>query len=414
VPELPEALAIDLSDPVRDPIWRHIYLPRGFRAIIETPDFVKLIGIRQLGPAWLAYPGATHTRYNHSLGVLETARRLLSSLAGRVALDFITEEGVRSFLAAALCHDVGHFPWAHSLKELPLVDHEVLTGRALREGALREAVGAAGADPERAAAIVDAELPGADRETRFYRGLLSGVLDPDKLDYLNRDAYFCGVPYGLQDVDFALSRLALAPGDRLAVDARGVMSVEAVLFSKYLMYRAVYWHRTVRSATAMVKKAVAGALASGRLVAGSLYGLDDAGFVRLAVALGGAEAALVERVVEGRPYRAVFDEPFDDLSPAAPILLDLAKRAAFEEELARRLSRATRRARPEDVVVDVPEPVSFETELPVVGDSREAGSVFGPDASKSFSRSLRRVRVLVRDGTEADEAAARAALDALP
>ncbi|MBN1243666.1 MAG: HD domain-containing protein [Spirochaetales bacterium] len=413
MPPIPAALAIDLSDPVRDPIWHHIYLPRGFRAVIEAPDFMKLAGIRQLGPAWLAYPGATHTRYSHSLGVLEMARRLLSSLAGRVELDFLTDEGVRSFLVASLCHDVGHFPWAHSLKELPLVDHEVLTGRALGEGELREAVLAAGADPDRAAAIVDSERGGADRETLFYRGLLSGVLDPDKLDYLNRDAYFCGVPYGLQDADFALSRLALAPGDRLAVDARGVMSVEAVLFSKYLMYRAVYWHRTVRSATAMVKKAVSGALAAGRLPAEGLYGLDDAGFVRLALSIGGAEAALVERVVEGRPYRAIFDEPFDADSPASPRLLDLARRAEFEEDLSRRLSTATRRMRPEDVVVDVPEPVSFETELPVVGDSREAGTVFGPDASKAFSRSLRRIRVLAREGDDGDEAAVRAALETL-
>jgi len=109
------------------------------------------------------------------------------------------------------------------------------------------------------AAIVDTHLPiQEDRETAFYRRLLSGVLDPDKLDYLNRDARYCGVPYGNQDVDFTFSRPIPHQERGIDIDSRLIANVEAVLFSKYLMYRSVYWHHSVRSATAMIKNPCTG------------------------------------------------------------------------------------------------------------------------------------------------------------
>jgi HD superfamily phosphohydrolase len=272
-----EHLNNDYTEAIRDPLWQNIYLTPGQKELVALPEFQKLAGIKQLGPAYLVYPGATHTRLNHSLGVFHTAKRIIRRIAVDERLPDLSLEGIKAFLAAALLHDLGHFPYTHSFKDLPLVDHEILTGRIiLNDGFRRVLKEKVGVEPETVAAIVDESLPVSDRdEITFFRRILSGVLDPDKLDYLNRDAFFCGVPYGIQDTDFFIDKIVPTP-EALALDEAGMGSVESLLFAKYQMYRSVYWHRTVRIATAMIKKAVLLGLAEGDLDKEKLYGLDDA------------------------------------------------------------------------------------------------------------------------------------------
>ncbi len=399
-------LSTGFDEALRDPVWGTILLSPGLAALAACPALVKLDGILQLGPAHLVYPGATHTRRAHSIGVCHAARRLLLALGEKGMIDFVSREGAASFLAAALCHDLGHFPFAHSLKELPLADHETLTGLAIREGRVRASVEASGADTEMAAAIVDADLPDrGSREIRFFRGLLSGVLDPDKLDYLNRDAFFCGVPYGIQDSDFILRRVAVDGADRLGVDGRGIMSIEGILFSKYLMYRSVYWHKSVRAATAMIKKAVVLALNEGVLAGPELYGLDDAGFFHLLASRDYSPFSLARDVREGRLFQAVLDIPFEPAKPAHAALLDLERRCRVEAEIAALLALKGRASGSLDVVIDIPEPVSFESDLPVIGHEggrdlpfTESATVFAPAVIAGFSNSLRRLRVFCRAG----------------
>jgi HD superfamily phosphohydrolase len=224
---------------------------------------------------------------------------------------------------------------------------------------------------------------------RLFRNLLSGVLDPDKLDYLNRDAWACGVPYGVQDVDFTLQHLGLDESGRPGVTERGVMAIEAVLFSKYQMYRAVYWHKSVRAATAMIKKAVVEALAAGMLVPDDLYGLDDHGFYALMDSKGRDRQGLIKAVFNGAILKSRFELPFDDANPAHRRAADLALRPGLEAEL-EELSGATQ------VVIDVPEPISFESDLPVIGSGSgfsAYATVFRPEVVDSFTRSLRVLRV---------------------
>jgi HD superfamily phosphohydrolase len=387
----------DFSIPIRDPIWKHVFLDEAFEAIVASPPFFKLSKIRQLGPAYLAYPGATHTRFAHSLGVFHLAKRMLRSLGERYELPFVTYTGARSFLVAALCHDLGHFPYAHSLKELPLKRHEALTAEILLHPPMRELAESAGADPEFAAAIADEGLVcrAADVvELAFYRSALSGVLDPDKLDYLNRDAYYCGVPYGTQDVDFAFQHLVAADAGELMIDARGAMSVEAVLFSKYLMYRSVYWNRTVRSATAMAKKSIGALLASGRLEPERLYGLDDEGFSSLVFALEDREARHARAALQGAAYPCALELPFDperhaDIEP-------LEGRERVEASLSKALSSSRDTA----VIVDLPERISFESDVAVSTDAgstvfSESGTVFTRVVVDGFVHSIRTLRVFV-------------------
>jgi hypothetical protein len=260
----------------------------------------------------------------------------------------------------------------------------------------------------------------ASGELLFYRRLLSGALDPDKLDYLNRDARYCGVPYGAQDVDFILSRLHPHPGRGVDIDSRGIPSVESILFSKYLMYRAVYWHHAVRSATAMIKKAVLGGLNEKLIAPEDLYELDDAGLFTLASASGDKARrlnppgkahrlfSLAEMVRNGRYFNVAAELPFN-MSPRRG-LRDIEKRPEYEENLAGELSRALgRRIPPEDLIIDIPEPVNFETGLFVRDENRyfgESSTAFKGEMVRALVDSLQIIRIFINPAHEIEEKSA--------
>jgi HD superfamily phosphohydrolase len=391
------ALSGGFTEPVRDALWGHIYLTPALAALAGSAPFMRLFRIFQLGPAYCVYPGATHTRASHSLGVYYLARRLARDLAGRGARDWMSVRGARSFLCAALLHDAGHFPYAHSLKELPLESHETLTGRLVRSQPLQSLAAAAGADPDFTAAIIDTSIAARseDRELLFYRKLLSGVLDPDKLDYLNRDARCCGVPYGAQDVDFVFSRLLAHPERGVDIDSRGIPSVESVLFSKYLMYRTVYWHRQVRSATAMIKKALLAGLRDRAISGEELYGLDDQGLFSLMDERKHPLFRLAACEKNGTHFAETASCPFDEKRHTR--LADVKNRFRCEEALAAELSRITGKIiDASDVIIDVPEPVSLESELFVRDENclfAQSSSVFRENHAEAFVASLRIVRI---------------------
>jgi HD superfamily phosphohydrolase len=412
------ALTQNFTEPVRDAVWGHIYLTPELEALTRTQAFMRLYRIAQLGPASLCYPGATHTRAAHSLGVYHLTRRLLTTLAGRGAANWTSACGLRSMLCAALLHDIGHFPYAHSLKELPLSEHETLGARLILTEPLKSMVAKTGADPELAAAIVMGESAQANfdknsgqicsdsgpssncnfnSELKFYRALLSGALDPDKLDYLNRDARYCGVPYGSQDVDYIISILYPHPERGVEIDSRGIAGVESLLFSKYLMYRSVYWHRSVRAATAMIKKALFAGFSDGVLKAEELYGLDDYGLFSLLASRKHPLFLLGERVRQGLLYTAVREEPFNSEKHSA--FETITKRGEYEEAFAKEFSCETgRKINASQVIIDVPERTNFETNLFVRDENLpfgESSSFFKSATVASFVKTLRIVRVYV-------------------
>jgi HD superfamily phosphohydrolase len=355
---------------------------------------MRLFRIFQLGPAYCAYPGATHTRASHSIGVYHLSRRLALSLAEKGAGGWMSSSGVRSFLCAALLHDLGHFPYTHSLQELPLESHEALTGKLIGTEPIKSLVAAAGADPEFTAAIVDTSIDSGDRELLFYRRLLSGVLDPDKLDYLNRDARYCGVPYGAQDVDFIFSRLLPHEDRGVDIDSRGIPNVESVLFSKYLMYRTVYWHRQVRSATAMIKKALLAGLRDKIIAGEDLYGLDDQSLFKLMEEKKHPLFRLAGDVKNGTLYVEAAAFPFDEAEHRN--LLDIGSRYLYEEALAAETARRTGKALDGGLIIDLPEPVSLESDLYVRDESctfSQSSSAFSESTVKAFVKSLRVVRI---------------------
>ncbi len=393
----------DFTEPVRDPIWQNIHLSPGLKAITTHESFQKLGRIKQLGPAFHVYPGATHTRLAHSFGVLMISRRILRQLLASDECIELSPESVRGFLCACLLHDLGHFPYAHSLKELPLKEHEALTGELILSDPLKSMLtNKAGADPETVAAIIDLSMSeGKSKEIPFFRNILSGVLDPDKLDYLTRDAFFCGVPYGMQDIDFIVSRIVPHPESGLAIEEQGVTAVENLLFSKYLMYRTVYWHKTVRIATAMIKKAVLMGMRAGAVVPTDLYGIDDEQFSRLFSKLYTVAAGLVDRVTHRNLYKMIFETNFDGSEQLHLKLTNVQSRLQFEQHLAKRLSKLCgMEVAEEQVIIDIPEPISFEVDLPILTGEGfvpfpKSGSVFTGPVVQGFTRALRKLRLIV-------------------
>jgi uncharacterized protein len=386
------SLTEDYTHPVRDVLWGHIYMTEEQAELTVCAPFIRLCRIFQLGPVYLTYPGATHTRASHSIGVYHLGRRLLLNLAERGASGWLTSEGVKSFLAACLLHDMGHFPYTHSLKELSLKSHEKLTGEIILKEPVKSLVGNTGADPLLTAAIIDNKMPNSEPELLFYRKLLSGALDPDKLDYLNRDARYCGVPYGSQDVDFVLSKILPNKERGADIDSRLIPNVEALLFSKYMMYRTVYWHHQVRAATAMVKKALINGLEDGQITGEDLYNLDDTGLFSL---LGGKNGnPLIESVKEGKIFATAAEISVNQVEISG--IKDIKARSRLEEQLAAELCKAGIQLTKNELIIDIPEPVSFETGLFVLDEDRifsESSSAFKTETVNSFIKTLYTVRI---------------------
>ncbi|MBN1648650.1 MAG: HD domain-containing protein [Spirochaetales bacterium] len=387
----------DYNRPVRDPLWKHIYLSEGLYKIIGTPVFQKLTRIKQLGPTYHVYPGATHTRFNHSLGVFHISWKIMSSLDLGSFPVRLSVEGIRGFLCASLLHDLGHFPYAHSLKELPLDEHEHLSASRILGTELKGIISdTIKADPAFTAAIIDQSVPDdGNDELVFFRNILSGVLDPDKLDYLNRDAFFCGVPYGIQDIDFVISKMRAHDKKGLAVTEQGLIGIENILFSKYMMYKTVYWHKAVRIATAMIKKAILLALSEKVIDISELYGITDEEFF-LRFSTGRYEAfRLIEAVNSRQLYKTAFEAKFLNTSKFHSAALCLTRRLEMERDIAADLGLER-----DEVIIDIPEPISFEVNVPVVYDGisvpfTETDTVFKGDVVKGFSSALRKVRIFV-------------------
>lgn len=264
---------------IRDPLWDTIRLDPTAVRIVDTAEFQRLRYIKQLGLAHLVYPGATHTRFDHALGVYHLTRTALRHLRERGGVAPEAWEGEELVPYAALLHDIGHFAYSHALEELETehvpAHHEEVSQRFFASPALRDALAPLGLTAsDRIAELIrgDGDIP--------LRGLVSGSLDLDKMEYLRRDARFCGVPYGEVDVSRLLQGLQLLEDPstgaiEVGVHEKAIASLESLLFAKYQMFRNVYWHHAVRSATALYKRIVEESVRGGLIDPEELIGPTD-------------------------------------------------------------------------------------------------------------------------------------------
>ena len=384
---------------IKDPLWQNILFTGELKALLENPDVEKLSRIKQNGPSYHIYPGAVHTRLNHSIGVYYLGREILLSISRkREDLPF-TKRGIMSFLVACLLHDIGHFPYAHSLKELPLREHEeIASDMIMNHPQLREDIEKTGADCYCVSSIIDKGMLTGDEETLLYRNILSGTLDPDKLDYLSRDGFFSGVPYGRQDTAFIISSLSLE-NNRLTLEREAISSVEQILFSKYMMYRTLYWHKGVRSATAMIKKAITRALREKTIMPEELYGLSDSEFVLLSLSRREKTEALnlVERVDHNKLLERKIDKEYDKGGKIELESSDFDRKEEMERNLYNRLKDKYPTLLDYEIIIDIPEPINFESHIALhdsdgaIREISEEDMIFDSHLSDIFQKSLRRV-----------------------
>jgi HD superfamily phosphohydrolase len=293
---------------IRDPLWNNIRVDAVARQLLDTPALQRLRYVRQLGLAHLVYPGATHSRFEHALGAYHLAKRTLHALAEAGALAGVAADEPAIVAATALLHDVGHYPFSHALEEIGVAHHEEVARDLITGGEaaaiLRKEYG--NDAPARVMALIQG------KSASPLQGLISGSLDLDKIDYLKRDAKMCGVPYGEIDEDrliFAIVLLADPTTGRTVtgVRAKALSALESLLFAKYQMYRNVYWHHAVRSATAMYKRLVEDALSAKELDAGSLVRYTDEGLLHALAA--SSVSALNEAIRMRRLFKRAFETP---------------------------------------------------------------------------------------------------------
>jgi HD superfamily phosphohydrolase len=345
---------------IKDSVHDHIEVRGVGAALLETPPIQRLRRITQLGTAPLVYPSATHTRFEHSLGVYDLTARAVESLG-------VPNRAARTVRAAAILHDVGHPPFSHSLE--PLL--EQYTGHSHDDVSHLIGTGEVGAvlerhsiDPDRVATLIS----GGGR----YGQLLAGDLDVDRMDYLSRDALHTGVPYGTIDIERLLRALQFDDGDLVLAEGN-VQTAESLLIARAIMNPTVYYHHVTRIARAMLQRATRRLIEAGGTRPAAVARMDD---LDLRVALRNADAArpLVDRLDERRLYkRAIWAERGDvgrdrvrELRDSAPdrlrdLEVDIAEAAGVDRD---------------SVLLDLQGPPAIQeatTKVTVNGDIRELG-----------------------------------------
>ena len=241
---------------IRDSIYGDIRIEGLFQKLLDSPEIQRLSAIKQLGLAHLVFPGAHHTRLEHSLGAFYMATAMTNNLS-------LTEDEQLHVLAAALLHDIGHGPFSHTLESLLReqfnVDHIDLTVQLINGDYeifqpnektnllptenVSDLLSYHNLDKNKIIEIIR----GKDGKKPYLGELLNSVVDADQIDYLLRDSYYTGVAYGMIDSQRFIQTLEIQNG-HLAMDRKGVGVIENVLMARALMYSSVYFHKTVRIA----------------------------------------------------------------------------------------------------------------------------------------------------------------------
>lgn len=384
---------------IHDSVHGSVRIGGVYLRLLERPEMQRLHGVHQLGLAHLVFPGANHTRLEHSLGTFFVANRMVRALS-------LDEEEMNEVLAAALLHDLGHPPYSHTLESV--IENHI--GKNHMEVTRDIIIGKQSAVPPRLAGIIgdmrsipelleDAgisparvgDLIAQDRLERvnqrklmiegnqvhfddgeFLRSIIHGPVDADQIDYLLRDAHYTGVAHGTIDVDRIMETIQKHHG-KLVVHKSGVVAIEGLLVARALMYTSVYFHKTVRIAEMMLCKAVE---LAGSEIMERIHQDTDCTLSQKLMKAGGRPAELITMMNYRILYKKAFSirtaELDDDMIESLLPLTDYQKRKAKEAEIADRAGLDI-----SEVILDVPskelmlsEPRIGKTEVPILDGDR--------------------------------------------
>lgn len=402
---------------IRVPAEQNVPFTPRVRALVDTAEFQRLNEISQLGLVSKIYPGARHTRFEHALGVYHNALRYLQQLGKDPRFrEIVDSHSAEILIAASLLHDLGHWPFCHPIEDLGiegLIPHEAHAARYLSSDTemsrvLREQWKI---DPAEVLEILVAKKN--EPRLKLLRSILSGPIDVDKMDYLDRDSLHCGVPYGRNfDRQRLIQSLILnEEGDGLAITAKGKTAAELMVFARYVMFSEVYWHHAVRSATSMFARAFYEL--HSQIDIPKLFGSTDAemiselrtiaanteveplleslfGFRRLLHKLG----AEFSHDQESEIYALIAGRPYDQVTMISNELVNVVNKTHG-------LSMSTL-----DVLIDAPPPhreVEFAIDVYFAKQNRyrplrEVSPVVDALATTQFDDWVKRVRVFVAPG----------------
>jgi HD superfamily phosphohydrolase len=398
---------------VRIPPGVDVPLTNRVRRLIDSAAFRRLAQISQLGLVGLVYPAANHCRQEHSLGVFLSAIEYLEQLATDERFTAaVTPHEAELFLAAALLHDIGHWPFGHPMEDLhlPLFPaHEEFAHRFIVAGELADVLAEDwNLDPHQVAELVAGEAN--NRPQRILRSMLSGPIDVDKIDYLMRDSLHAGVPYGRHfDRRRLIGSLCLnEAGDGLAITDKGKTAAEMMVFARYVMFSEVYWHHAVRAATAMLQRAIY--LLQTALDPDDLLVMTERPMIESLLSAAGDSPAYVlldgifgskRRLYKRLAQYSFFEEPETYRRLARR---PYAEQVQFAERIANALAEGLGgRILPHDVLVDAP-PAELEVDFDIEvyfsksGVYRRLGEispVVRTLAREQFDDYVKRVRVFV-------------------
>jgi len=236
---------------IKDPVHGYVHITETEKEVIDTLPLQRLRRIKQLVFADYVYPGANHTRFEHSVGVMHLAGLLGNALP--IGMD---KDEIQRIRLAGLCHDLGHGPFSHTFEQVLMKrlnkTHEDLTPWIVRGTELSDIISKHGFSPDE---IADLAV-GRDQKARpFMNQIISSAVDVDKMDFLSRDTHHTGAEYGKIDIYRLIYKMDVVD-DTLVVDSSALAALEAFLIARIESFRAIYYHKTARSAQILLVRAL--------------------------------------------------------------------------------------------------------------------------------------------------------------
>ncbi len=352
---------------IQDTVHGSVKFSDPFLELINCPEMQRLRGVKQLGLTNLVFPGANHTRLEHSIGAYHVAEKMAQQLD-------LVEEEMETVKAAALLHDIGHAPFSHTLEFILEdqygKDHMDITQELIRDEkkieerehpTIPEILRDHGIDPEEVADLIKEkpdhvkltdfnvhEGQGYFSEEKYMYQMIHGSLDVDQLDYLLRDSHYTGAAHGVIDIERLIQTVEIHNGD-LVISKGGISAVEGMLVARGLMYSSVYFHKTARIAELMLAKAVDDL----KSLPDRLFKMNDGEFLAFLERQGGFQEEIVERLKYRDLYKRCLSLDEEEISNCEGIDLEEIGKLSEIRKLEKRIA-SRKRIDENKVLVDVP------------------------------------------------------------